>query len=161
MKMRGGGVQAEAQMKFKVRSQREFAAGLIFFFIGAIWLASSLSYRVGTATAMGPGYFPLVVSLILTGLGIGSVFRSLAFAEADVVEPWPLLAIVLVLGGVVGFGLLLESAGLIAAAAVLILLSCRSRLRARPVETLLLTAALIALVSGIFVFGLGMPIDLY
>ena len=86
MKMRGGGVQAEAQMKFKVRSQREFAAGLIFFFIGAIWLASSLSYRVGTATAMGPGYFPLVVSLILTGLGIGSVFRSLTFAEADVVE---------------------------------------------------------------------------
>ena len=67
----------------------------------------------------------------------------------------------LVLGGVVGFGLLLESAGLIATAAVLILLSCRSRLRARPVETLLLTAALIALVSGIFVFGLGMPIDLY
>jgi len=148
-------------MKFKVRSQREFTAGLIFFSIGATWLASSLSYRVGTATAMGPGYFPLVVSLILTALGIGSVIRSLKFAEADVIEPWPLVAIVLVLGGVVGFGLLLESAGLIAAAAVLILLSCWWRLRARPVETLLLTAALIALVSGIFVFGLGMPVDLY
>jgi hypothetical protein len=148
-------------MKFRVRSQREFTAGLIFFTIGAIWLASSLSYRVGTATAMGPGYFPLVVSLILTALGIGSVTRSLKFAESDAIEPWPLLAIVLVLGSVVGFGLLLESAGLIAAAAVLILLSCWSRLRARPFETLLLTAALIALVSGIFVFGLGMPVDLY
>jgi hypothetical protein len=148
-------------MKFRVRSQREFAAGLIFFTIGATWLASSLSYRIGTATAMGPGYFPLVVSLILAALGIGSVIRSLAFAEADVIEPWPLVAIVFVLGGVVGFGLLLESAGLIAAAAVLILLSCWSRLRARPFETLLLTTALIALVSGIFVFGLGMPIDLY
>jgi putative tricarboxylic transport membrane protein len=148
-------------MKFRVRSQREFAAGLIFFSIGAIWLASSLSYRVGTATAMGPGYFPMVVSLILAGLGIGSVIRSLKFAEPDVMEPWPLVAIALVLGSVVGFGLLLESAGLIAAAAVLILLSCWSRLRARPFETLLLTVALIALVSGIFVFGLGMPVDLY
>jgi hypothetical protein len=148
-------------MKFRIRSQREFTAGLIFFSIGTIWLAGSLSYRVGTATAMGPGYFPLVVSLILTALGIGSVVRSVKIAEADVVEPWPLVAIGLVLGAVVGFGLLLESAGLIAAAAVLILLSCWSRLRARPVETLLLTAALIALVSGIFVFGLGMPVDLY
>jgi hypothetical protein len=161
MTMRGGCVDAEAQMKFRVRSQREFAAGLIFFTIGAIWLASSLSYRVGTATAMGPGYFPLVVSIILAGLGIGSVIRSLKFAEPDVIEPWPLLAIVLVLGSVVAFGLLLESAGLVTAAAVLFLLSCWSRLRARPFETLLLTAALIALVSGIFVFGLGMPVDLY
>ena len=148
-------------MKFRVRSQRELTAGLIFFSIGAIWLASSLTYRIGTATAMGPGYFPLVVSLILTGLGIGSVIRSVKFAEADVLEPWPVVVIVLVLGGVVGFGLLLESAGLIAAAAVLTLLSCWSRWRTRPVETLLLTAALIALVSGIFVFGLGMPVDLY
>ena len=58
-------------------------------------------------------------------------------------------------------GLLLESAGLIAAAAVLILLSCWSRLLTRPGETLLLAAVLIALVAGIFVFGLGMPVDLY
>jgi hypothetical protein len=62
---------------------------------------------------------------------------------------------------VVGVGLLLEAAGLIAAAAVLILLSCWSRLRVRPGETMLLAVALIALVTGIFVFGLGMPVDLY
>jgi hypothetical protein len=110
---------------------------------------------------MGPGYFPLAVSLILAGLGIGSVIRSLTVAEPDVLDPWPIAAIVFILGGVVGFGLLLQSAGLIAAAAVLILLSCWSRLRTRPGETLLLTAALIALVAGIFVFGLGMPVDLY
>jgi len=49
-------------MKFRVRSQREFTAGLIFFSIGAIWLASSLSYRIGTATAMGAGLFPALSS---------------------------------------------------------------------------------------------------
>lgn len=148
-------------MKFRVRSQREFTAGLIFFCIGSVWLAGSLEHRIGSATAMGPGYFPLAVSLILAGLGIASVIRSLTIADADVLDPWPVAAFVFVLGGVVGFGLLLESAGLIAAAAVLILLSCWSRLRARPGETLLLAAALIALVAGIFVFGLGMPVDLY
>ena len=110
---------------------------------------------------MGPGYFPLAVSLTLASLGIGSVIRSLTVADPDVLDPWPIAAIVFVLGGVVGFGLLLQSAGLIAAAAVLILLSCWSRLLTRPVETLLLAVALIALVSGIFVFGLGMPVDLY
>jgi hypothetical protein len=103
----------------------------------------------------------MAVSLILAGLGIASVVRSVTIADADVLDPWPLAAFVFVLGGVVGFGLLLESAGLIAAAAVLILLSCWSRLQARPGETLLLTVVLIALVAGIFVSGLGMPVDLY
>jgi hypothetical protein len=148
-------------MKFRVRSQREFTAGLIFFCIGSVWLAGSLDHRIGSATAMGPGYFPLVVSLVVAALGIGSVIRSLTLADADTLEPWPLAALLFVLGGVVGFGLLLQSAGLIAAAAVLILLSCWSRLRTQPGETLLLAVALIALVSGIFVFGLGMPVDLY
>jgi Tripartite tricarboxylate transporter TctB family len=148
-------------MMFRVRSQREFTAGIIFFCIGSIWIAAALQHRIGSATAMGPGYFPLAVSLILAALGIASVIRSLTIADADVLEPWPLAALVFVLGGVVGFGLLLESAGLIAAAAVLILLSCWSRLRARPGETLVLAVALIALVAGIFVFGLGMPVDLY
>jgi Tripartite tricarboxylate transporter TctB family len=147
-------------MNFRVRSQRQFSAGLIFFCIGSVWLAGSLDHRIGSATAMGPGYFPMAVSLILAGLGIASVIRSLV-ADADVLDPWPFAAFVFVLGGVVGFGLLLESAGLIAAAAVLILLSCWSRLRTQPGETLLLTVALIALVAGIFVFGLGMPVDLY
>jgi hypothetical protein len=148
-------------MKLRVRSQREFTAGLIFFCIGSVWLAGSLNHRIGSATAMGPGYFPMAVSLLLAGLGIASVIRSLTIADADVLDPWPLAAFVFVLGGVVGFGLLLESAGLIAAAAVLILLSCWSRLLTRPGETLLLAAVLIALVAGIFVFGLGMPVDLY
>jgi len=148
-------------MKFRVRSQREFTAGLIFFCVGSVWLAGSLDHRIGSATAMGPGYFPFAISLVLALLGLGSVIRSLTISEADILEPWPLAALAFVLGGVVGFGLLLQSAGLIAAAAVLILLSCWSRLRARPGETLLLAVALIALVAGIFVFGLGMPVDLY
>jgi hypothetical protein len=151
----------EASMKFRVRSQREFTAGLIFFCIGSVWLAGSLDHRIGSATAMGPGYFPFVVSLVVAALGIASVIRSLTLADTDTLEPWPLAALLFVLGGVVGFGLLLQSAGLIAAAAVLILLSCWSRLRTQPGETLLLAVALIALVSGIFVFGLGMQVDLY
>jgi hypothetical protein len=149
-------------MKFRIRSQREFTAGLIFFCVGSVWLAGSLDHRIGSATAMGPGYFPFAISLVLAGLGLGSVIRSLmTIAEADVLEPWPYTALVFVLGGVIGFGLLLVTSGLFAAAAVLILLSCWSRLRTRPGETLLLATALIALVAGIFVFGLGMPVDLY
>jgi hypothetical protein len=61
-------------MKFGVRSQREFTAGLIFFCIGSVWLAGSLDHRIGTATAMGPGYFSMAVSLILAGSS--SVVRS-------------------------------------------------------------------------------------
>jgi hypothetical protein len=148
-------------MTFEVRSRREFIAGLLFFAIGAIWAADAATYRVGTATAMGPGFFPLVLALVLTVLGAASVIRSLRSLDVEPLGPWPIAALVFVLGGIVAFGLLIEQAGLVLAAASLILLSCWSRVLTRPIETLALAVALVSLVAGIFVYGLGMPFDLY
>ena len=148
-------------MKFLIRSPRDFAAGLIFFTIGVLWMMAATQYRVGQATAMGPGYFPLAIAIVLTVLGASSVVRSLRFVDQEPFGRWPIAALICVLGGIVAFAVLLESAGLIAASGAVILLCCWSRLRTRPIETAILTLALIAMVSGIFVFGLGLPVDLF
>ena len=148
-------------MRFLVSSPRDFAAGLIFFTIGVLWMMAATHYRVGQATAMGPGYFPLAVAIVLTVLGASSVVRSLRFVDEEPFGRWPIAALICVLGGIVAFALLLESVGLIAASGAVVLLCCWSRLRTRPVETAILTLSLIAMVSGIFVFGLGLPVDLF
>ena len=148
-------------MRFLVRSPRDFAAGLIFFTIGVLWMMAATHYRIGRATAMGPGYFPLAVAIVLTVLGASSVVRSLRFVDEEPFGRWPIAALICVLGGIVAFALLLESVGLIAASGAVVLLCCWSRLRAWPIETATLTLALIAMVSGIFVFGLGLPVDLF
>src|SRR5262249_27332126 len=147
-------------MKFLIRSPRDFAAGLIFFTIGITWMVAATHYRIGQATAMGPGYFPLAVALVLTVLGASSVVRSLRFVDEEPFGRWPIAALICVLGGIVAFALLLESVGLIAASGAVVLLCCWSRLRTRPIETVILTLVLVAMVSGIFVFGLGLPVDL-
>jgi hypothetical protein len=147
-------------MKVLIRSPRDLAAGLIFFTIGVLWMIAATRYRIGQATAMGPGYFPLAVASVLAVLGAGSVVRAFRFVDREPFGRWPIAALICVLGGVVAFALLLESVGLIAASGAVVLLCCWSRLRTRPIETAILTLALIALVSGIFVFGLGLPVDL-
>lgn len=148
-------------MKLTIKSHREFTAGLLFLAIGATWTALALTYRIGTATAMGPGYFPLVVALLLCALGLGSMLRAIKLAEPDELGRWPLAATFFILLGVVGFAALIETVGLICAGTTLVLLGCYSRVRTRSLETVLLTAALVALVSVIFVIGLEMPIELY
>jgi hypothetical protein len=148
-------------MKVLIRSPRDLAAGLIFFTIGVLWMIAATRYRIGQATAMGPGYFPLAVASVLAALGAGSIIRSFRFVDREPFGRWPIAALVCVLGGVVAFALLLESVGLIAASGAVVLLCCGLRLRTRPIETVVLTLALIALVCGIFFFGLGLPVDLF
>ena len=116
-------------MKLSVRSPRDFAAGFIFFTIGVLWMTAATHYRIGKATAMGPGYFPLAVAAILAVLGASSVVRSLRFVDQEPFGRWPIAALIFVLGGIVAFALLLESAGLIAASGAVVLLCCWSRLR--------------------------------
>ena len=148
-------------VRFELRSHKDFAAGCLFFTIGSAWAAASTAYRIGRATAMGPGYFPLIVALILAVLGLCSIVRAVRVVERDRIGPWPYQTIFFVIGGVVGFGVLLETAGLLVAAAFLLAMGCWSRWRSRFLETALLTVFLIALVSGVFVYGLGITIDLY
>ena len=49
-----------------IKSQKDFVSGLMFTAIGAgfAW-NSALSYDIGSASQMGPGYFPLVLGLVL------------------------------------------------------------------------------------------------
>jgi len=148
-------------MRAEIRSHKDLAAGSLFLVVGIVWAIASLRFRVGTATAMGPGFFPLAVSLLLAGLGVCAIVRSVKVSETDAIGPWPYAALLIVMTGVIAFGLLLENAGLLAAAIALVSVSCLQRWRRRPIETAVLTAVLVALVAGIFVFGLGMTVDLY
>src|SRR5258708_32260275 len=97
-------------MKLSVRSPRDFAAGFIFFTIGVLWMTAATHYRIGKATAMGPGYFPLAVAAILAGLGGGSGVRSLRFVDPEPFGRWPVAALIFFLRGLVAFPCVLECA---------------------------------------------------
>ena len=51
-------------------SQKDFFSGLMFTAVGASFALGAKSYEVGDAARMGPGYFPLMLGVILAILGV-------------------------------------------------------------------------------------------
>ncbi len=63
-------------MRF-IKSEKDFYAGLMFTIVGAAFAIGATSYNIGTGARMGPGYFPLMLGIILALLGCVIVFRAL------------------------------------------------------------------------------------
>lgn len=144
-------------MKVRVEDPSSCIAGFVFVAFGLLGLCFSLDYPMGSATQMGPGYYPFCLSLILTSLGVLAVVRGLAIRNEDPFAPWRIVPLILVLGGVVLFGLFVEHFGLVPAIIALLVSACLTQLRERPIETVVLAAILTAIAVGLFIYGLGMP----
>ena len=54
----------------------EAACGAIFIGFGAFFALQSFGLEIGTAFRMGPGYFPLVLAIVLILLGSVIFFRA-------------------------------------------------------------------------------------
>jgi hypothetical protein len=92
-----------------IKDQRDFVAGIMFTAIGAAFAVGATRYPFGTSGRMGPGYFPLVLGLVLAGLGSIVMIKALV-TRSDGEEapgPWPWKPIVFILGGNILFGVLI------------------------------------------------------
>ena len=67
----------------KIKSQKDFFSGLMFTVIGAAFAYGATSYNVGTGARMGPGYFPLLLGVILALLGAVILFKALVVETPD------------------------------------------------------------------------------
>jgi hypothetical protein len=134
-------------------------SGAIFVAIGLLGLVLSRNYELGTATHMGPGYFPFVLSVLMVLLGIGGIVQSLLRRERGGMPRWEFLDLVFLLLGVVLFGLLIDRGGLLAAVTGLLVPSCYWRLRRRPLEVALLCVVMTAFSGAIFIETFGLPFE--
>jgi hypothetical protein len=144
----------------RIRSPRDFWAGLIFIAIGGGFVLLAQQYRLGDMHRMGPAMFPTLVGALLVALGLIIALRSFALDGAPVprFEARPigvsLLAIVL-------FGIALHWFGLVAAVAVLVLVGAHAARDVRPLENFALAAVMVAFSVGVFVWLLGLPLPLW
>lgn len=56
---------------------KDLATGILFIVIGIIFQTYSSIYELGTASNMGPGYYPSLVSGLLILLGIVLVAKNI------------------------------------------------------------------------------------
>ena len=155
-----------------IKSEKDFASGVMFIATGGgfAW-ASATEYTIGTASQMGPGYFPLVLGLILSMLGAFILFFSLVVETPDGGKiggfAWrPLLCILganlafgALLGGLPSIGL--PSMGLVVATVALTVSAAMADETAFQIRRVLVLSTILAGGSyGIFIalLGLTMPV---
>lgn len=85
-----------------IKSQKDFFSGLMFIVVGGAFAYGSTTYNVGNGARMGPGYFPLMLGVLMAIIGAAIVFTSLtiesAVAGGDKIGKWawrPLFYIIL------------------------------------------------------------------
>lgn len=93
----------------RIKSQQDFWSGLMFMAIGIAFAWGATTYTIGEGARMGPGYFPLMLGILLTALGGFIVFEAMV-VETEDGEPigkWAWKPLGFIIGANLLFGVLL------------------------------------------------------
>ena len=153
-----------------IKSQKDFFSGLMFLVVGGGFALGATSYSVGTAARMGPGYFPLLLGVLLAILGAFVLFFSLVVErpDDDAVGSFAWKPIIYVLGANISFGIMLvglpsiglPSSGMIASIFVLTIIASKAgdKFVLREVLILASVLSLICYLAFILLLKLQMPV---
>jgi hypothetical protein len=144
------------------RNPKDFWSGIMFAAIGFAFavIVKVYDYPMGTASRMGPGYFPFVLGLLLGVLGLVILFKSFV-ADGERVSALAWRPIVWILGAVIVFGLTVKLIGLALAIIVLVMISAfgghEFKLKEQLIAGVILSIGSIA----VFVYGLKLPFPIW
>jgi hypothetical protein len=144
----------------RISDAKRFWSGVFFLAVGAVALWK-VPRPLGTASAMGPGYFPMLLGIGLLLVGLASTALSVRTTTKTRVERLPVVPTCCVLGGVLAFSALIEDRGLILSLALLVGASCYARLLKRPLEVAAMFAILLPVIWAVFIYTIQLPIELF
>jgi hypothetical protein len=142
------------------RTGKDFWSGIMFLSFAALGLFAGRRYALGTVGEMGPGYFPILLSSILAGLGLLLVARAIVLGDESV----PNLAIRPIgslVASVVAFGVAIEVLGLLCSLALTVFLTSFAGRDSRIYETALLIVGLAVLSLTVFRLALRLPLPIW
>jgi hypothetical protein len=142
-----------------IKAPKDFCAGLGFILIGGVFLFVAQNYPRGSALQMGPAYFPTVLAGMLIVLGAVVLLRSFAI-HGERIGALAKRELVLILGALIAFGVLINTAGLIISCAVLLIIGSLASGEFRWREVLIFIAVLTTAAILIFYYALELPFKL-
>jgi hypothetical protein len=145
-----------------LKNPKDFWAGVMFAAIGFAFaiIVKVYDYPMGTASRMGPGYFPFVLGTILGLLGILIIAKSF-FTTGAPISKFAWRPILWVLSAVVIFGLTAKIIGLVLAIVVLVMVSSFGGHEFKFKEQVIAAVILAAGSVLIFVKGLKLPFEVW
>lgn len=141
----------------RIRLSTDLVTGLLFVSLGLFAIVYGWNYPLGTPARIGPGYYPMLVSSGLVLLGLILVGRSF-FTPGDRIEGISLRPLLFVLTGTILFGLLVEKAGFVISAILVVVLARLADRDFRPLEVAVLALGLVSFVAALFWLGLSLPL---
>lgn len=154
----------------KIKSQKDFLSGLMFLVVGGVFAWGATHYSIGTGARMGPGYFPMMLGIILAILGAVILMGSLIVEtpDGDKVSKIAWKPLCYILGANLVFGALLgglpsigiPSFGLITAIFALIIIASKAGDEFSWKSVLILATVLSigSYLAFIFLLKLQMPV---
>ena len=156
----------------RVKSQRDFWAGLMFISVGLFFVVVAAGtpefidklfgtklipgYQIGSAVRMGPAYFPIVLGGLLAVLGVMVLVDSLV-EEGEPVAKFHFRPLLFLAASSLAFAYLLKPLGLPLASVALVFISAFGGHEFKWKEVAILSVLLVIFSVLVFVKGLVLP----
>ncbi len=132
--------------------------GAVFIALGGFFTYQCLNLELGTALRMGPGYFPLVLALVLMLLGVVVLVQATRI-EGEPIGPLALRGMLFILPAPVFFGMTVRGLGFVPSLFFTALIAAFASRRMTPVMALLLAAGITVFSVAVFSYALGLPFE--
>ena len=92
-----------------IKSQKDFFSGLMFTAVGVAFAWGATKYSLGTGARMGPGYFPMMLGVLMAILGGVITFKAMVVEteDGDKVGSWAWKPLLFIIAANLLFGLML------------------------------------------------------
>ena len=93
----------------KIKSQKDFFSGLMFMGVGVAFAWGATNYNIGNGARMGPGYFPMLLGILLSLIGAVITFKATVVEteNGDKIGKWAWKPLFFILLANLVFGVLL------------------------------------------------------
>ena len=155
----------------RIKSQKDFFAGLLYMVIGIAFAWGATTYNIGDGARMGPGYFPLLLGVILAIIGGIVMARALVVEtpDGDPIGRWARKPLAFIIAANFLFGILLggwpllgiPAMGLIIAIVVLTFVAALAGDEFKFIEVLILAILLAVGSWAAFVWGLNLQFQVW
>jgi hypothetical protein len=154
-----------------VKSEKDFYSGLVFIVMGGGFAWGATSYKIGEGARMGPGYFPLLLGVLLMLLGAVVAFKAMVIETEDGhrIGKWMWRPVGFIVAANVAFGVLLgglpsmkiPAMGMVVAIYALTLIGARAGSESKLKEVLVLATILVIGSYIVFIMLLKLQIQVW
>lgn len=148
-------------MRFVLSRIEDVIAAIVTVGVGLFIILEASTYKLGTLTSMGPGYFPTILGWIMVGLAVLILVTSRPAAIPSFPGRSELRGMLFVAASFGSFALTIERFGMVAAVMLTVFLASLANERNTLLAAFVLGLGSAALCALIFRVGLGLQIEAF